>query len=134
HREDLDRGGGAVLAGGIRQSVAEGVVQPVDLVGVDPRLGAEDVAVIEIGLVEHPMLRPVDGEAALAARGEAAPGGIEAAEAIHPEGAGARPVDRRILPAGGPALVVPGAAHGILGGGAELVADLPAALILEPAL
>ena len=73
HRDDLDPLGRSVFAGGIGQAVLDAVIQPVDFLGHDAGILAQDVAIVHVHAREAPMVRAVDGQAAASARRKAAP-------------------------------------------------------------
>ena len=98
HAENLDAGRRSVGSRGVRQAALERVVETVDLIAEDPGLGAENVAIVQVRIVEDPVSRSIDREATLAARRESSLGGVDAAEAIDADSRRAGPVHFGVFP------------------------------------
>src|SRR4030095_7951712 len=107
-----------------RKTVAERVVQPVDLVGEDVLLVAEDIGIVQSCAGKCPMLRAIDRKASLAVRRESAPGCVEAMRAVHAHRRGAGPTDVAIFPGRSHQAPAVRADDRVLVDGFELVADL----------
>ena len=124
-RQYLHAGRRAALAGRFRQAVADDMVEAVDLVAENVAVGAEQVAVVEAGAGERPVLGPVDRESRARRAARSRPSRHRCrAVALSPKvAAPGRPISGR-LPGIGGAPDIAAAIGRVLGAGAVFVADL----------
>ncbi len=97
-RQDLEVTGYVLAWNRRRESIADDVIESVDLVTEDPAVGAEDVAVAETAIGKGPVVWAVDRESARSAPGAVAEAGVDSLRTVDPEGAGSGPVHLRRFP------------------------------------
>src|SRR5262249_18690210 len=133
-REDLQPRWGTARRGRLRESIANEVVETIDLVAEAVALSAETIAITKSRAGKRPMLRPIHRKAAHASRRTATPACVNAVGGIQAERQCAGTSRLARLPGTAGARWICGLVHRILGARSVLVANLRLTATLEPRL